>query len=127
MPEVKTEGQHRGEFLLSRGPGNLSFDQDVLKSGQNVTDGRLLVRDGTGKLIASAGDLSTGGDAEEDFVGFAYGDYDATGGDTPIVVVARLAEVKASNVVLHAVTGGGAAAATAAVKEAIAAKMLIVR
>lgn len=120
MVDVKTESQHKGEFLVTRNPGSLSFEKGVLKMGNVVTDGRLLAIDGDGKFIPATGDVNTGGDSDETFAGFAYGAVDATAADTPIVVVARLAEVNAAEVTLHAVAGGGAAAATAAVKAAIA-------
>lgn len=126
-PVVKTEPQHKGEFLLSRGPGDISFEQMILKSGQNVKDGQLLADDGTGKLVASTGDLDSAGASAEDFKGFAYGDTDATAADAPVVVVARIAEVKASNVKLHPVTDGTADDVTAAVKKAIESRFLIVR
>jgi len=126
MVQVFTEGQHKGEFLVSRGPGDISFEKATLTAGQNVKDGRLLAVVGN-KLVAATGALDSSGGSDEVIAGFAYGNYDATGGDKPIVIVARLAEVKENSITLHAVTGGGAAAATAALKKAISAAFLIVR
>lgn len=86
---VKTEGQHKGEFLVSEGPGAISREVGTLLSGEVVTDGAVLFLS-AGKLVASVGNAA--GEAQ---VGFAYGDYDATGADLPgVVYIARLAEVK---------------------------------
>lgn len=132
MSNAKTEPQHKGEFLVSEGNGEISREVGVLTAGQKVGDGRLLSVVG-GKLVVSTGHLNSGGASDEVFAGFAYGATDASvtgpGGsvDTPVVYIARLAEVKTSNVVLHAVAGGGAAAATAAVKVAIAKLFLFLR
>ncbi len=124
--QVLTEGQHKGEFLVSRGPGSISFEQAVLTHGQTVTDGRLMAEVG-GKLVAATGAVDSSGGSEEVIKGFAYGNYDATDADVPMVIVARIAEVKAANVTLHAVAGAGAAAATAALKAEIAKNFLVLR
>jgi len=89
MTIVKTEGQHKGEFLISEAPGSLSREVGTLKSGEKVKDGSVLQLS-AGKLLASKGVA-----ASETIVGVAYGDYDATGGDVKgVVYIARLAEVK---------------------------------
>lgn len=133
MVKVLTSVQQKGECMVSEANGELSREAGVLTSGQVATDGRLLSFVG-GKLVVSTGHLNSAGASDEVIAGFAYGNYDATvngplgvAGDIPCVYIARQAELKASNTVLHAVTGGGAAAATAAVKVALAAKGLILR
>jgi hypothetical protein len=100
---VLTEGQHTGEFLVSEANGTLSREVGVLLSGQDVKDGRVLKDNGTGKLVEATGSFDTEGVSDEDIVGIAYGDAKADGADAPVVYVARLAEVKAANVVLHEV------------------------
>jgi hypothetical protein len=39
---VKTEGQHRGEFLVSEGNGHISREAAPVTSGQNLVDGRVV-------------------------------------------------------------------------------------
>ena len=132
MTIVKTEPQHKGEFLLSEAPGALSREKGVLTAGQKVADGRALALS-AGKLVAATGAMDSSGDSSEVIVGFAYGAVDASadgpGGsvDTPIVYIARLAEVKSSNVTLHAVTDSTADEATAAVKAELAKLFLVLR
>lgn len=129
---TKTEGQHKGEFLVSEGNNSISRESyRTLSSGQKVTDGRLMKLVG-GELVVAAGTVDSSGDSTEDIVGFIYGDYDAsatgTNADIPnVVTVERLAEVDTEKVVLHAVSGGGEPAATAAVKAALAAKFIFLR
>jgi hypothetical protein len=130
MTVVKTEGQHKGEFLVSEGNGTISRAAGVLSSGQVVTDGRVLKWSGT-ELIVAAGTIDSDGASDEDLAGIAYGSYDASadgpGGavDTPIVYIARLAEVKAANVTYH-VSETNAAAKTAAMKVKLAESLNIV-
>ena len=131
--KVLTSVQNKGECMVSEANGERSREAGVLTSGQIAGDGRLLAFVG-GKLVVAAGTLNSAGASDENIAGFAYGNYNATvtgplgvAQDIPCVYIARDAELKASNTVLHGVTGGGAAAATAAVKVALAAKHLILR
>jgi hypothetical protein len=128
---VKTETQHKGEFLVSEAPGTLSREEGILSSGQVVIDGQVLKWSGT-ELIAAAGTLdSSDGDNTEDIAGIAYGAIDASsagpGGavDTPIVYIARLAEVKLDLVKLY--TAAADPDKTAAMKEKLLAKFIQVR
>lgn len=119
-PIVKTEGQHKGEFLVSEANGTLSRETGTLTAGQITVDGRLL-KWSSGKLVVAAGTLNSAGTSDEDLAGIAVGATDASvagpGGsvDTTIVYIARMAEVKAENVVYH-VSGTNAAAKTVALK-----------
>lgn len=131
--QVKTEVQHKGEFIVSEGNNTISREVYILTSGQIVGDGRLMSIVG-GKLVASTGHLNSGGTSDEVIAGFIHGAYNASStgprgaGDWPgVTVTARQAEVDAAKVTLHAVSGGGAAAATTAVKAALAAKFVFLR
>lgn len=126
---VLTEGKHKVEFLLSQGPGEISFDTGTLASGQSFAetkDGRVLKDNGSGKLIVAAG-TNTSGVSSEDIRGILVGDVDASAGDKPVVIVTRLAEVKSSAIRLHAVSGGGLANANTAVTNALKARNVIPR
>lgn len=126
---TKTEGKHSSEFLLTEGPGTISREAAILKSGQSAAetkDGRVLKDDGAGKLIVAAG-TNTGGVSSEDIRGILVGNVDASGGDKPCVIITRIAEVKASAVRLHAVTGGGEPNATTAVTNALKARHVVLR
>lgn len=95
---VKTESQHKGEFLVSEGPGSISRESATLLSGEVVTDGAVVAVDGSGKLVAS-----TGNAAGETIVGVVLGDHDASAGDVKNVpYIARLAEVKRGKVHIDA-------------------------
>lgn len=124
---VKTESQHRGEFLVSEANGHLSRETGILASGNVANDGRA-VKMVAGKLVPATGSANSDGTSDEDIVGVVLGDHDATSADVAgVVYIARLAEVKASATTLHAVTGAGEAAATAAVKGALAARNIVLR
>jgi len=128
---VKTESQHRGEFLLSQANGSLSREVGVLAAGNVAKDGRAVKLVG-GKLVPTAGTSHTDGTSDEAVVGIVLGDHDASAtganADVPgVVYIARLSEVKGALVTLHAVSGGGAATATAAVKGALAKLNIIER
>jgi hypothetical protein len=94
---VKTEGQHKGEFLVSEANGTLSREVGTLSSGQVVTDGQVLKLSG-GELQASVGNAGA-----EVLVGIVLGNHDASAADKPNVpYIARLAEVDASLVTVDA-------------------------
>lgn len=127
---VKTEKQHKGEFLLSEAPGTLSREAGVLSSGENVVDGQVLKWSGV-ELVAAVGTVNSAGENTEDIAGIAYGAVNASstgpGGavDTPIVYIARLAEVKLANLTLY--TGSVTSPKTAAMKADLLAKLIQVR
>lgn len=130
MVEVKTEMQHKEEFLVSEASGSLSREVGILTSGQKLSDGRVLALSG-GKLIAAAG-TNAGGVSSETIVGVLSGDWDASAtganADIPgVPYIARLAEVKAANIVMHAVSGGGLADANTAIINALKALFIIRR
>lgn len=130
MVVVKTETQHQGEFLLSEAPGTLSREAGVLSSGQVVVDGQVLKWSGT-ELIAATGSIDSDDASDEDVAGIAYGNYDASADgpkgavDTPIVYIARLAEVKLANVTLY--TAAAAALKTAAMKAKLKTMNIVTR
>lgn len=97
MPDVKTEGQHREEFLLTD-LGDLSRESADLASGQDVADGTLM-KFSTGKLVAATGTVDTEGNPTEDIAGFIIGSWDVSA-DTPVAYVARLASVKSAKIVI---------------------------
>lgn len=124
---VKTEGQHRGEFLLAEVEGGgisrevgtltLAADATAADAAAAFPDGRV-VKSVAGKLVPAAGTTDSAGHSDENIVGIVFGPL----AGEPIGVrlfIARLAEVKAVKVKYHSVTGGGAAVATAAVRAAL--------
>jgi len=122
---TKTEGKHKGEFLLSEANGTLSREAGTLSSGENVEDGQVLKWSGT-ELVAAVGTVNSAGENTEDIAGIAYGSYDASSSgpngavDTPIVYIARLAEVKLAALKLY--TGSVTSGKTTAMKADLLAK-----
>lgn len=83
-----TEGRHSGEFLLSTGNGNISFDNATLAEG-NLAAGTVLgIVDGDYVALDPG---SSGDDAEA--VAILLSKTDATDDPKPCAVVARQAEV----------------------------------
>lgn len=116
---VKTEGQHKGEFLVQE-LGPISFDTLTYASGASaIEDGTILKDNGSGKAVAAAGTTDTAGDSNETILGIAYGRIDVTGGDVEGPAVARLAVVNTD-----LVTYSGSKAALIA---ALALQQVIVR
>jgi hypothetical protein len=120
---VKTEGQHKGEFVASP-LVSISFDKGTLASGHVVKDGTPLVKSGN-NVIPSTGAVASDGSLDETFAGLAYGNYDSTGGAIPVAMVARLAEVDSR--LLHYPEVSDQAGADAALDAALAAKFIIKR
>lgn len=90
-----TMGARDEEFILSEANGQLSRSNATLKSGQNLISGTLLEDDGTGKLIASSGDLNTAGDElTTPIAGVLCRTTDATDGDVEVAILDKDAEVK---------------------------------
>lgn len=124
-----TEGKHNSEFLLSEENGTLSREQAAVASGQDKAEtkaGRVVKDNGSGKLIVAAG-TNAGGVSSENIVGVLLDNIDASGGDVDAAYIARDAELKASAVRLHAVTGGGEANATTAVTNKLKSLGIILR
>lgn len=127
---VKTETQHKGEFLLSEAPGTLSREAGTLSSGENVVDGQVLKWSGT-ELVAAVGTVDSSGNNTEDIAGIAYGAVNASSSgpkgavDMPIAYIARLAEVKLANLTLY--TGSVTTTKTNAMKADLLAKLIQVR
>lgn len=90
-----TESQHKGEFLVSEGPGSISREVGILTSGEVIVDGNVLAIVAN-KLVKAEGSYNSDTQvSDETIAGIAYGDYDATGADLKgCVYIARLAEVK---------------------------------
>lgn len=86
-----TETTHDAGFLLSEGEGQISRDNGILITGQDLAAGTVL-----GKITAS-GKWTAFHDDAQDGSGVAAGILlaacDASGGDAACVVIARMAEV----------------------------------
>ena len=119
---VLHEGKHTGEFLVSEGNGAISREVVTIAEGQDLGVGAVLGQlTSGGKYTALA---TTGTDGNEVAAAVLFDDVDATDGDKPGVVVARLAEVRASDLVWPSgITAGAKESAVAA----LAAKHIIVR
>lgn len=119
--------QRKGEFLVSEANGELSREQGILAANNVIVDGQAL-KITSGKLVPCTGANTSGVSSETGFAGYAYGNYDSTGGDLKgVVYIARLAEVKAEAIKNHNVSGGGAANATLAVLGLAAARFIVAR
>lgn len=87
---TKTEGVHGAEFLLSSEESQ-SLDKVTLISGQNLAAGTVL-----GKITASGKYTlhdAAAADGSQTAAAILYDATDASAGDTPCVVISRLAEV----------------------------------
>lgn len=91
---AKFEGQHKGEFLISEGNGEISREAVVVASGQALLDGMVVEYDGNGRIVRS-----NDPGASDDVAGILYGDVNASASHPdgaahrPGVIIARLAEV----------------------------------
>lgn len=109
MPNVKTEGRHNGEFLMSEAPGKRSRENGVLKSGQNLVAGTVVgVITAGGQLKGVDNDAS---DGSQTAVGIILNTVDAsstgTNADTPVAYIARDAEVNVDCLTWPATEDGG--------------------
>jgi hypothetical protein len=121
---VLTEGQHKGEFLVSEAPGTLSRESGTVASGQVLVDGQV-VKLSSGKLIAATG-ANSGGVGSETLEGIVLGNVDASGGDVKLVpYIARLAEVK--DAALTKYSGSADANKTTAINALLKAMFIIRR
>ncbi|MEO1720999.1 MAG: head decoration protein [Pseudomonadota bacterium] len=99
MPTSFTEGQHRGEFLVSCAHGNRSFEQITLTGGdfaagtvlgQVTADGKYTVID------------PSASDGSETAVAVLYDNVDASSADQRATILARDAEVTRAELQWHA-------------------------
>lgn len=116
MTTVKTEGQHKGEHIVSlfngaaQSGGDISLENGTYDNGQGVIlDGTVLKLVGD-KLVKATGSVDTAGDSDEDVVGTAYGNIDTTDAEVRGPYVARLAVVNTDLIV----TSGSKSALVAA-------------
>ena len=86
-----TEPKHAGEFLKWEVSGGLSRDQGILASGQVLGAGAVLGKITSGGKYAVYNNGAS--DGTQVAAGILYGNVDASGGDTPCVVVVRVAEI----------------------------------
>lgn len=98
MLERKEEGRRPHEVILSEWDhGSLSIETGLVKQGEKLEAGTVLMFDGT-KLVAHNGVLDTLGDVDQPVAGILLDNVDASetghNADTPAVYLARLAEVK---------------------------------
>lgn len=127
---VKTETFHAEEFLLREGNGDISREAATVASGQVLVDGQVVKDNGSGKMIAAAGNHDSGDDSTEAILGVVIGNWDssATGTNADILgvpYIARMATVKDMAITYH--TGGADALKKAAVKGKLKEMLIIQR
>jgi hypothetical protein len=97
MPQTLTEGQHRGEFLVSEANGDRSRETVTVASGETLKPGHVL-----GQVTAS-GEYKkynpSNADGSETAVAVCYDHVDASGGAVDAPIVARDAEVNRAELV----------------------------
>lgn len=97
MTQTLTEGQHRGEFIVSEANGHRSRERVTFESGQTLEPGHVL-----GQVSASGKykEYDPGNaDGSETAVAIAYDHVDASGGTVDGPIVARDAEVNRAELV----------------------------
>ncbi|MGN7613038.1 head decoration protein [Magnetococcales bacterium HHB-1] len=96
MPEL-TENRHAGAFIASEGNGSISRETITVLSGQDLEAGAVL-----GKVTVSGKYQEVdpaGTDGSEVATAILYDKVDASAADTTGVVIVRLAEVKATELI----------------------------
>jgi len=92
-----TEGQHRGEYIISEPNGDRGRDAVTIENGQTLKPGHVL-----GK-VTSSGEFKEydpgNGDGSETAVAVCYDHVDASGGAKTGVITARDTEVNAGELV----------------------------
>lgn len=122
----KTEGQHKGEHIVSlfngapSNGGDISLENGVYASGHGKIIDGTVVKLVANKLVPVVGTVDTAAESDEAVVGTAYGNFDTTSGDVKGAYVARLA-------VLHSPLVIVPAGSRAAVLAALAKLFIIVR
>ena len=92
-----TETTHAGDFLISYGNGNISFEEVTLISGQDLDAGTVL-----GKITASAKYTrhdEDASDGSQTAVAILLAATNATAGDTQCTIIARDAEVNGAQLI----------------------------
>jgi len=102
-----TEGRHTGEFILSIGNGNISFDNATLSSGENLAAGSVLALVAEEYVQIVPGSSSS----EQDAAGILLAAVDASSAAKACVVVVRQAEVNGAALVWPTITAPQKAAA----------------
>jgi Bacteriophage lambda head decoration protein D len=106
MTNPLIEGQHTGEFLVSEANGTLSREAGTLaQRSEPYKDGTILGISGENYVALEQSTGVTTEDPDGDIVaanvkGILYGNYDASAGAVKCVVIARLAEVDLSLLVM---------------------------
>lgn len=90
-----TENPRVGDFILSMANGTLSLENTLLKSGENLKAGTVLGDGGGGTFVQLDPESETANAA----LGILFDNVDASGGNTPCVVLRRQAEVKADGLI----------------------------
>jgi Bacteriophage lambda head decoration protein D len=105
MP-VLNEGRYAGEFLVSEGNGRISREIITVLSGQNLQAGAVIGKvTASGKYKALAPAAVDGSEAA---AGILYDAVDASAADAEGVVIVRLAEVNAAELIWpDGITGPG--------------------
>lgn len=96
MPVI-TEGRHAGEFVVSEGNGAISRETVTVLNGRALEPGTVLGRVTTSGKYCEI-DLAASSGAEV-AIAVLYDAVDASAGDAPGVVIARLAEVHGGELV----------------------------
>lgn len=95
-----TEGQHRGEFLVSTANNSRSFEKVTIASGQDLKAGHVL------GVVTASGEYSEydpdNDDGTETAVAVLYDNVDASDGALEATIVARDAEVNGAELVWFA-------------------------
>jgi hypothetical protein len=89
---VFTEGRHAAAFILSEANGQRSRENGTLLSGQDLVAGTVVRDNGSGRLVADAGDEVTE-DGSIVSGGILLYDSHADGADLAVSYIARDAEV----------------------------------
>lgn len=94
MTQTLTEGQHRGEFIVSEANGHRSRESVTIESGQTLKPGHVLGQ------VSSSGEYKEynpgNADGSETAVAVCYDHVDASGGTVEAPILARDAEVNAA-------------------------------
>ena len=107
---IKSEGPHRGEFLLSEEPGDRSRDVVTVAQGQNLPAGRIVQVSGN-NVVAADGLSDSDGNLIATVAGILYDNVDASAdgsnADTPAVIINADATVMRSKLTYPDETSDG--------------------
>lgn len=104
MSDIKTEGPRPLAFLLSEGNGAVSRETVTVASGEGrLSAGTVLgTVTASGAFCASPNAETVGKEGAETATAVLAYPVDATGADVTVMVIRRLAEVKAPHLLFHA-------------------------